>query len=161
MKHNSYIIPAVQFYLLKMPQLAYSYPMDYLKSVLANQIERRNFTLIPFDNINGLTGEEIAKCFHLDKYFAIAPAVVADEYYISGAQKNTSFNISFLDGIIFNKDIDETMEIGQRMENYIFRNYNSFSDKQKRIYHSFLEQYQYDGYESAKAKIKSIEQNRK
>jgi len=159
MKHSSYIIPAIDFYIYPFSKEVNTY--DKLQEMMNTQISKRQFTLIPFGEVDGLTSEEVTKSLHIEKYFAIVAVSKIHKNCIQDDRNIKEVTYSFFDTVVFDKDLDKEMEIGQRMEQYIENNYNSFSNKCKRIASSFLEKYQYSGYEETKTKIKRIEQKRK
>jgi len=156
MKQNSYIIPAVQFYILKVKEDLNRYSPEEAMKKINKEIERQDFSLVSFDEVDGLTIEELKDSIHAGKYIAFTAVVLTNEYYIKRNLASRVPNYYLIDTAVFNTEFYSDMEIGKRIEQYIETDYASFSTQKKRIYNSFLEKYQYNGYEEVKEKIKVI-----
>ncbi len=161
MKDNTYVVPAYQFYVLKVQERIDNFSKEQALSYFSRKIDEKYYSLISFDEVNGLTLEEVRNSLRTGKYVAIATVVVTNERFIESNMACRVPSYAFLDIVVFDTEITSDMEIGKVMEKHIETGYADFSEKQKRIYHSFLEKYQCNGYEDVKTKIKSIKQNRK
>ena len=120
------------------------------------EIEKQDFSLVSFDEVDGLTIEELKDSIHAGKYIVFTAVVLTNVYDIKRDLAERIPNYCLMDTVVFNTEIHSDMEIGKRIEQYIETNYTSFPIKRKRIYNSFLEKYQYNGYEVVKEKIKAI-----
>lgn len=163
MKDNTYVIPAIKFYILKEPEnLSSTLNEEAVAFEFNKMINETRLTLIPFSDVDGLTVSELALSLHIKKYFAIAAVNVYDGQFIIQKGSVPSKGFSFFDSVIFSLSDDKmNVEVDKMFETYIEGVYSNATDRQKRIYNSFLEQYRYQDYEKATQKIKEIKENRK
>lgn len=163
MKDNTYVIPAIKFYILKGPEdLDDTLSDEIVDYEFDRMMKKGEPTIIPFSNVDGLTVFEMATSLRIDKHFAIAAANVCEEKSVTDSGIKIDKVFSFFDLVRFSLTDDKMdVPVDKMFETYIEGVYSSASDKQKRIYHSFLEEYRYQNYEMTKAKIKEINQNRK
>lgn len=168
MKENTYIIPAIKFYILKEPRnLSKVEKREALSDATVccefnKIIEEANTILIPFSEVDGLTVSEMASSLSIRNYFAIVAIHEYERKILTPAGMTLDKNFRFLDTRIFSITEDKKdVPVDQMFETYIKDIYPSASNKQKRIYHSFLEQYRYQDYEQTKMIIKEIKENRK
>lgn len=178
MKDNTYVIPAIQFYILKGPVVDFSsFTKEEIVGKLNLALKSGNASLIPFENVDGLTVKEMIDCLQIKEYFAVVAAATFTEKRINNHEVQTEkTNINILSAAIFNTSADELKcgisvfdvkndELDQTVDrlyqSYIERSYCYDEPRTRSIYNSFLEKYQYQDYEQTKKKKREIYLNRK
>ncbi len=163
MKDNTYIIPAINFYILKEPKgLRVPSTNATIKYQFNEQINKQNYCLVPFEEVDGLTVSEMKSSLGIENYFAIVAVNEVHKQVIVGGNKYIRNGFSFFDMATFSLTADIlNIEISKLFERYIQNSYSNLNDSQKRLYCAFLEKYRYQDYGKTKQKIKEIEENRK
>jgi len=161
MKDNTYVIPAVDFYIIKTPE-------EMEKDSNLSQADARyrfnrliekekKLDMVPLDAVDGLTVSEMASTLNIEKYFLIAAVSNFDGEIKSPDRREIAHYTTVFDNVMItiNEEI-ANIEVDKVYENYIKDVYFCSTDNQKRYYCSFLEQYRYQDYEMTKQKVKEM-----
>lgn len=163
MKDNTYIIPAIKFFIVNEPEeLKNKRNFNNYLLEFQRKIDISDITLIPFDQVDGITVAVMQEALNINKYFAVMAALDIEQCHVYGGNIISNRKICNLKTIVFpiKEDILDT-PVDKVFENYIENSYFSVSENERMIYNSFLEKYRYQDYNKTKEKVKQIEKNRK
>lgn len=144
MKENTYIIPAIDFYIVK--------PNDSFESFedAEFKIKQGRVSLIPFGYVDGLLVDELINNFGLTNNFLFCAINMVDT--IGGDRYMNILHTSF-----FNTNSLENQmncQIDKVIEQLYSNSYHTVSIRSRQIYNSFFERYQDGDYEKTKQRIK-------
>lgn len=151
MKNNTYIIPAIKFYIaIPLNKGDEFSSLDNVKQKLSNN----ECQLIPFDQVDGLTIEEIITLDGFSKGFAVC----AINKMEAKAKTYTNITSNVLNILFFPKKLDcaTNKTIDKVVEEEFELKYNEADPQTRRIYNSFFETYQDNSYEDTKERIKKL-----
>lgn len=151
MKDNTYIIPAIDFYVVIPKEGEQFFSLENMfKKMLKGHCR-----FIAFENVDGLTIKELLIFNSFSNGFSVC-AVNRIEYNENGEVIKLN---NVLDSLFFPSSIIETLKdktIDKIVEeNYELR-YKEADLKNKRYYNSFFEKYQDGSFEKTKERIKRI-----
>lgn len=121
-------------------------PDDYRRAMEANEA-----SLIPFDNVDGLTVEETLRTLQT-KDFAICCTV-------NWKAQTGPNQVQILDTLVFPASTlinEKNVSIDQLVENEYEYRYMEVPESTRRIYRCFFERYQDNSYQETKERVKKL-----
>jgi len=151
MKNNTYIIPAIDFYVV-FPRAGYSFtkPEDVEYCIKVGMHK-----LIPFKEVDGLLISELFQISCFSNGFAVCPIAIMKTLDEKHEEQNFYNRLYILkqfkeNAIGLSKTIDKIVE-----ETYE-RNYRDADSETRRLYNCFFERYQDGDYETTKQRVKRL-----
>lgn len=149
MKDNTFNVPAYNFSIIIMNQPAIQKEVNECEYNRA--MKQDAVSIIPFDNVDGLTVEETLKTLQRDDFAVCCTA---------NWKTQTGINqVTLLDTLIFPSSVlrkSLTVSIDQLVENNYERRYMEAKESTRRIYRCFFERYQDNNHQETKERVKKI-----
>lgn len=155
MKPESFDIPAYRFGIVKIDSSRdESYKLkDYQQALLTGRV-----IIIPFENVDGLTIEEIKKFLRIKEIYLIAYS-----YYEWPVQEQVKRNYDVIMQVYADEPrIEKTPDtpVDQVFAEILEENYNKLDKRQKRVCHCFFERYQDKSHTETLDRIKRLEKTK-
>ena len=155
MKNNTYDVPAYKFGIVKI-EVEGTTPDKYFPSDYECAITSGQCTIIPFENVDGLTVDDVTSFLKTKELHLIA-YVSYEKAYIGGCGvfRDIVMQIHADNNLL---DHNPTKTVDKVFEKILESHYNHMTDKAKRVSNCFFERYQDKSYEDTKSRIKRLEQ---
>ena len=147
MKENTFDIPSVKFC------IGYDISNKNNVSTVVGHYFGYNLGLIPFENVDGLTIDDVLKTIKTEEFVFAAISLVKS---IIGPHSDFSFLV--IEKFDSNSLQSQMLErIDKEVEKRLEEKYCQANEKEKRIYQSFFERYQDGSYQKTKERRKRLE----
>lgn len=157
MKHPSYNIPAYKFAIVQIND--YGQPKSHSLTEYEQHIKQGDVALIPFENVDGLTLEEVRELLRNEETFITCyydyesycgPLLCKHRQIVSSV---------FIDHATMK--YNKNLTIDEVVEAIYEQSYKTLEPKALKACHCFFERYQDESYEMTKNRIKRIKEIKK
>ena len=154
MKENTYDVPAYKFFIVKINDGKREHSVNEYTYLLQNN--PKPCLPIPFEDVDGLTINEVKEFIHINDTVLLGCISYKDEYGILRSNRATAIFVDFKDDNMKDEDtIDKVFE--WQIEKY----YMEVDDTAKRMFRCYFERYQDKSYEKTRQRILSFIRVRK
>lgn len=152
MQENTYIVPAIKFFVLFFPNVNPSSDYKEYEQALYNN----EYIRFPFEDIDGLTAEEVFDSLQMPTSGFMVTAGV--EMQGKNAQGNQSYQNYFqYTSMFFSQKYLQSQgtnqQIDKLVEDIFEQNYMNASPRSQKCYNAFFEKYQDKDYNKTKQRI--------